>query len=83
MKLRYTIESLGFCDYIVDFEFHKELDGQIVYDAAFTIISAIEYDPNLGELIHLPNEIDDQIVLKWLSSNEWKIYSAAEREFNV
>lgn len=72
--INYTIEDcLGFgYDINVDFAFHEELDGQLVYDGAFTIQWI---DDGIG-----PIDVDefDVYVLEWLKEREYLIYEAAK-----
>lgn len=73
MKLRYTIEDLNAVDYVVDFEFHRELDGQLVFDAGWDIVE-------ISEELAMP-AIADQAIQAWLSNGgEDLIYIAAQRE---
>lgn len=82
MTLRYTIESLGLCDYVVDFEFHRELDGQLVYDAAFSVIQVVNYSRPYKRIYPQPGTYFDDDILKWLSNGgEAILYEAADREF--
>jgi hypothetical protein len=87
MRLDYEIEDLDGLDYSVSFEFHKECDGMIVFDGAWTI-------KEIKELVYLdgsdeaewrmiePTDEYDIVLLKWLSDKgEDKIYVAAEKEF--
>lgn len=80
MKVRYTIEDCqnSALDIEVEFEFHREIDGELVYDAAFTVISADD-----GQTIRF-NQANryDSLVLAWLEDNEFRIYEAAEEAYS-
>ena len=74
MTLTYTIDDLNGIEYVVDFEFHRELDKMIVFDGAWTIIST-------SEPLAMPS-LADLTIQHWLSQDgEAIIYSAAERAF--
>lgn len=78
MQVRYTIAEIGTCDYIVDFEFHKELDAEIVFDGGWDIVLIKDWD-NPDEYIQ-PNVEHDEVIKEWLKKNEWRIYVKARKE---
>jgi len=80
MTLTHTIEDLDGLEFTVDFEFHRELDGMIVFDGAWTIVTVIGDDGDNVDLCYLPKA--DQMVHRWLSNGgEDRLYAIAEREF--
>jgi hypothetical protein len=79
MTLIYTIEDFEGFWIKVDFEFHKELDGMIVFDGAWTVYGVLDGDDNTYGVT--PLDVD-QIVHRWLySGGEDKLQIVAEREF--
>lgn len=75
--IRYTIEDVQGLDLIVDFTFHRESDGSIVFDGAWTIFETVEYDGDYA--IHMGGG-DDNLVQLWLSKGgEDKLYSYVNR----
>jgi hypothetical protein len=79
MILRHIIEDLDGLEFTVAFEFHRELDGMLVFDGAWEIETIVGDD---GDYV-FPSDLmnPDQMVHRWLSSGgEDIIYAAAERE---
>lgn len=78
MTLPYEIQDLDGTDYLMSFEFHKELDGQIVFDAAYTIQMVIDIDGKM----RASNSDDYVAIAKWLSNDgEDLIYAKAQKRF--
>lgn len=75
--LRFTADNLENTDWVatVDFYFHKELDGQIVYDGAFDIRWADD-----GQTMQF-NGLDHLIpaIIKWMSEYEWLVINYGEK----
>ena len=71
MVVRYIIEDMNGTglDVTVDFEFHRELDGQIVYDGAFTI--RWTEDGKMMQFMDLDYLIPD--VIRWMADNEYRV----------
>lgn len=75
MTLVHDIEDLNGIDYKVAFEFHKELDGQIVFDGAWTVLDQ-------SEELAMPSLVDF-VIGNWLKNGgEEQIYRHAEREYS-
>lgn len=77
MKLRYKIDDLNCCEFVVDFEFSRHGD-HVEYDSAFDIVSIQDVDFN-----HWPVQpFDYDHVLKWLSNGgEERILAEARSHF--
>jgi hypothetical protein len=74
--VRFTIDNLEGTHLIatVDFYFHRELDGQIVYDGAFDIRWA-----DNGSFMFF-NGLDHLIpaIIAWMADNEWLVLLSGE-----
>lgn len=82
MTLPFTIEDLDGKDYLVHFEFHRELDKKLVFDGAWTIQTVIEHESNGSFTYRPPFFLDDGRVAIWLENGgEASIYIEAERYF--
>lgn len=81
MTLTYTIEDLEAHEFVVDFEFHVELDGQFVFDGAWNILSVNDADGIGVEWFDMPKA--DQMVHRWLTNGgEDKIYAEVNKRIN-
>ncbi len=88
MILNYVIEDCDGLEITAGFEFHRELDGQLVFDGAWDIISVIG-DEGEDITTWVDESTITRLVLSWLSTpkgpakwtGEESIYSAAYREF--
>jgi len=79
MTLTHTIEDLEGFEFLVDFEFHKELDGMIVFDGAWSVLNVLDADGIGVEWYDMPKA--DQMVHRWLAAGgEDRLYSIAERQ---
>lgn len=78
MRMAHTIEDLEGLEVTAIFEFHREIDGQIVFDGAWDILSVIGDD---GE--DVTDQIDDDkingMIIRWLGegniTGEDKLYT--------
>jgi hypothetical protein len=82
MKLKHTIEDLNGIEYVVEFEFYKTYDGQIVYSCGFNVLKSTVFDDDVEIVINGEMTGDQAAILDWLSAGgEDTIYSLAQKKF--
>jgi hypothetical protein len=79
MVLNHTIDDCEGLEINADFSFHRELDGQIVFDGAWSVNSVLNADYE-----NITDEIDDEtvtsLITNWLAKRgEDEIYREAQK----